>query len=84
MSEKNFKVFVDFGSSKIRLGIFNQNNLKNIITLEEKCISNFDKKNFNIDNSKEVIKNLIKSAEKRIDNHINKINLMMILLICFQ
>ena len=46
-------------------------------TIEEKCISNFDKKNFNIDNSKEVIKNLIKSAEKRIDNHINKINLMI-------
>ncbi len=77
MSEKNFKVFIDFGSSKIRLGIFNEDNPKNIITLEEKCISNFDKKNFNIDNSKEVIKNLIKSAEKRIDNHINKINLMI-------
>ena len=77
MSEKNFKVFVDFGSSKIRLGIFNKDNTKNIITLEEKCTSSFDKKDFNIDHSKEVIKNLIKSAEKRIEKHINKINLMI-------
>ena len=44
MSEKNFKVFIDFGSSKVRLGIFNEDNQKNIITLEEKCTSNFDKK----------------------------------------
>ena len=77
MSEKNFKVFIDFGSSKLRLGIFNRENQKNIITLEEKCISNFDKKSFDIDISKEVIKNLIKSAEKRIEKHINKINLMI-------
>ena len=72
MSEKNFKVFIDFGSSKLRLGIFNRENPKNIITLEEKCISNFDKKKFDIDISKEVIKKLIKSAEKRIEKHINK------------
>ena len=77
MSEKNFKVFIDFGSSKLRLGIFNRENQKNIITLEEKCISNFDKKSFDIDISKEVIKKLIKSAEKRIEKHINKINLMI-------
>ncbi len=77
MNEKNLKVFIDFGSSKVRLGIFNKDNPKNIISLEEKCISNFDNEGFDIDISKEVIKNLIKLGEKRIEKHINKINLMI-------
>ena len=34
-------------------------------------------KNFNIKNSNEVIKDLIKSSEKKINNHIKNINLMI-------
>ena len=33
MNEKNLSVFIDFGSSKIRLGIFNQENSKKIFSL---------------------------------------------------
>ena len=65
MSEKNLDVIIDFGSSKIRLGIFNKETLKNVIILEKDCISNFTQKNFDIKNSNEVIKDLIKSAEKK-------------------
>jgi len=77
MNEKSLNVFIDFGSSKIRLGIFNQENSKSILVLEKECISNFSLKNFDIKNSNEIVKDLIKSAEKKIDNHIKNINLMI-------
>ena len=65
MNEKNIKVFIDFGSSKIRLGVFSIEISKNIFILEQDCISNFSLNKLDINNSKEVIKNLIKSAEKK-------------------
>ncbi len=77
MSEKNQSIFIDFGSSKLRLGAFNQENLKNIFILEEDCTSNFGLKNFDIEQSNEIFKNLIKSAEKILNSHIKKINLMI-------
>ena len=77
MNEENIKVFIDFGSSKIRLGVFSKEISKNIIILEEDCISNFSLKKLDINNSQEVIKNLIKSAEKKINKHIKNINLMI-------
>ena len=49
--KKSLNVFIDFGSSKIRLGVFNKETSKNIIILEKDCISNFSLKNFDIKNS---------------------------------
>ena len=77
MNEKSLNTFVDFGSSKIRLGIFDKETSKKILILEKDCISNFSLKNFDINESNEVVKNLIKSAEKNIDSHIKHINLMI-------
>ena len=77
MNYKKLNVFIDFGSSKVRLGVFSKESPKNVIILEKECTSNFNQKKFDISNSKETIKNLIKSAEKRIDKHINSINLMI-------
>ena len=77
MNENNINVFIDFGSSKIRLGIYDKETSKNIFILEQECFSNFNLKNFNIKNSNEVIKDLIKSSEKKINNHIKNINLMI-------
>jgi len=77
MNEKNLNVFIDFGSSKIRLGIYNKETSKNIIISEKDCISNFSLKNFDIINSNEIINELIKSAEKKINKHIKNINLMI-------
>ena len=77
MNEKNIKVFIDFGSSKIRLGVFNREISKSIFILEKDCVSNFSLNKFDINNSKEVIKDLIKSAEKKVDMHIKNINLMI-------
>ena len=77
MNENRTKVFIDFGSSKIRLGVFDKETSKNIFITEKKCISDFSLKNFNIKDSNEIIKDLIKSAEKKIDTHIKNINLMI-------
>ena len=65
MNEKNVNVFIDFGTSKIRLGVFNNETSKNIFVLEENCISNLSLKNFDIESSNQIIKNLIQSAEKK-------------------
>ena len=54
MNEKNIKVFIDFGSSKIRLGVFSIEISKNIFILEQDCISNFSLNKLDINNSKEV------------------------------
>ena len=77
MNEKSLSIFIDFGSSKIRLGIFDKETSKNILTLEKECISNFSINNFDIKSSTEIIKDLIKSAENKINNHIKNINLMI-------
>tara|TARA_B100000700_G_scaffold321189_1_gene419920 strand:- start:1010 stop:2176 length:1167 start_codon:yes stop_codon:yes gene_type:complete len=77
MNEKNLNAFIDFGSSKIRLGVYDKEISKNLIVSEKICISNLSLKNFNINNSNEIIKDLIKSAEKKINNHIKNINLMI-------
>ena len=77
MNEKSLNVFIDFGSSKIRLGIFNKETSKNILISEKDCISNFNLNNFDTKNANEIIKDLIKSAEKKINNHIKNINLMI-------
>ncbi len=77
MNEKSLNVYIDFGSSKIRLGIFNKETSKNILISEKECISNFSLNNFDIKNSNEIIKDLIKSSEKKINNHIKNVSLMI-------
>ena len=77
MNEKNLNVFIDLGSSKVRMGVFDIETSKNLFFLEKDCISNFSLKNFNIKSSNETITSLVKSAEKKVDKHINSINLMI-------
>ncbi len=77
MNEKNLNVFIDFGSSTVRLGVYDNETSKNIFISERDCISNFNLKKFDISNSNEIIRDLIKSAEKKVDKHINNINLMI-------
>ena len=77
MSEKNLNVFIDLGTSNIRLGIFNKETSKNLFVLEKSCFSNLSLKNFDINNCSNSIKDLVRLAEKKIDNHIKNINLMI-------
>ena len=77
MNKKGLNTYIDFGSSRIRIGVFDLESSKNIFKSEKDCISNFNEKYFDISKSNEVINSLIKSAEKKIDNHIKNINLMI-------
>ena len=77
MNEKSLNIFIDLGTSNIRLGIFNNETSNNLFVLEKECISNFDLKNFDINNCNETIKNLVRLGEKKIDRHIKNINLMV-------
>ena len=77
MSEKNLNVFIDLGTSNIRLGIFSKETSKNLFVLEKSCFSNLSLKNFDINNCSKTIKDLVRLAEKKIDNHIKNINLMI-------
>ena len=77
MSKNNFSTAIDFGSSKIRIGILDKQNINSNFYLEKDCISNLKTKGFNIIESKEVIYQLIQDAERKFKNHINNINLMI-------
>ena len=77
MNEKDLNVFIDLGTSNIRLGIFNRETSNNLFVLEKSCFSNLSLKNFDINNCNKTIKDLVRSAEKKIDKHIKNINLMI-------
>ena len=76
MSEEDFKTYIDFGTSKIRIGIFDKNFSRLIFFSEKKLLSAFNSKHLNIDESKKILHDLILSAEKKIGNYIKNINLM--------
>ena len=41
MNEKNLNVFIDFGSSKIRLGVYNKETSKNIFYFRKRLYFKF-------------------------------------------
>ena len=75
MNEKSLNVFIDFGSSKIRLGIYNKETSKNIIILEKDCISNSKVKIICEKNSKKINELKKKYPNKLIVSDENKIYL---------
>ena len=77
MAEKNIDTYIDLGSSKIRIGIFDNNfNIQNFFD-EKKSISDFSLINFDMYYSNKIIRELIQKAEKKIGVHINNVNLLI-------
>ena len=70
MSNKNFQTFFDFFSSKIRAGVFNINNNKEIFYYESEFFTN----QLNLESK---IEKIITSLEKDINEYIDSINLMI-------
>ena len=70
MDHKNFDVYFDYGSSKIRIGAFNKENIKDTFYNESKYI--FD--NLSIEHE---IQKIISSLEKKTLEYLNDINLMI-------
>ena len=77
MAEKNIDTYIDLGSSKIRIGIFDNNSIIKNFFDEKNSISDFSLNNFNMDNSNKIIGELIQKAEKKIGLHINSVNLLV-------
>ena len=77
MNKYNFQTYIDFGSSKIRMGVFDYELPKNNLYNQIECISNFDIEKLNLDTSKNLINKIIQSSEKELDLHIKNITLMI-------
>ena len=71
MSENNYYNIIDFGSSKIRFSVFD-NNLKEKFSESKSTIFNNDNLSYFSE-----IKNIIKKAEKEISSHIEDVILIL-------
>ena len=65
MAEKNIETYIDLGSSKVRVGIFDNNFIIKNFFDEKNSISDFSLNNFNMDSSNKIIRELIQKAEKK-------------------
>ena len=70
MNKSNLYTVIDYGSSTTRLGVFNEN-LNNLFISFTEII---EKDNFEEHNKS--VNNLIKTAEKKISNHIDNVTLL--------
>ena len=65
MTDKKFNVYLDLGSSKIRVVAFNQNNQEETITIEKECISSLKKNELNLLETEKKIEEVIFELEKK-------------------
>ena len=77
MTEKNFNIFFDLGSSRIRASAFNKNDKEKIFLTEEDCYSSFKSGQINLSEIEKKIENIIFELEKKTDEYIDSINLML-------
>ena len=75
--KNNYRTLIDFGSSKIRVGVLDNKNISKNIFLDKECQSNLKIKEFNISQSKEIIYHLIQKMEKKYGTHLDNVNLMI-------
>ena len=76
MTEKNFDIYIEFGSSKIIASAFNKKDKKNF-SISKKCSSYLRSGKINLNNSKTILEKLIFEIEKKIQEYLNNINLMI-------
>ena len=74
---KNFNVYIDFGSSKIRTGAFNKIEQNKFYNTEHKCLSSFKVNQLSLTNSENIIKKTILEIEKKTGEHLNDLSLMV-------
>ena len=70
MNKNNFSTVIDYGSAKLRLGVFNENLDNLYISSKSITEKNNYEEHFNL------IKFLIKDAEKKISNHLDNITVL--------
>ncbi len=77
MDKERFETFLDLGSSKIRIGVFDIEYPANIFSNDEPFNANFKIEKFKLSDSDNKINKLIKNLEKKTNTHLSKINLML-------
>ena len=75
--KNNYRTLIDFGSSKIRVGVLDNINVGKNFFLDKECQSNLKIKELNISQSKEIIYDLIQKMEKKYGTHLDNVNLMI-------
>jgi cell division protein FtsA len=77
MSKKNYDIYFDLGSSKIRAAAFSQNEKTEKTSLEKDNICSLKIKKFNFLDTSKNIETMIYQLEEKIDLYMNTINLMI-------
>ena len=77
MSKEKFETVLDYGSSKLRLGIIDKTFPKNKFFLSQELIDDSNNSEFDFDINDQKVNSLIKKAEKKSNCHLNEINLMV-------
>ena len=77
MNEDKFLTIIDYGSSKIRLCVYDKS-LPNQKYIQDKtCNNDFTSIKTNLDYSEKILQELIHKTEKKINNHVNDAILML-------
>ena len=71
------ETFIDFGTYKTRLGVFNTSSSSKDYFIEKKTHSNVNIEDINLHDFEKKIKELIQTTEKQINYHIKDLNVML-------
>ncbi len=77
MAKEKYTTILDYGSSKIRAGVFDTENPQIKFFIDEKCKNNFKLKSLIFEDPDNKIDKVIKNLEKKLNYHLNEINLMI-------
>ena len=72
MNKERFETILDYGSSKLRIGTFDNHHPNNKYFLNEEF-----QNNFSFESSSEKIHKLVKKLEKKQNTHLNDVNIMI-------
>tara|TARA_Y100000590_G_scaffold29160_1_gene32634 strand:+ start:1383 stop:2588 length:1206 start_codon:yes stop_codon:yes gene_type:complete len=77
MVKNKYETILDYGSSKIRAGVIDIESTLTKFFIEENCENSFKIKNLKFDDPEKKIYKVIKYLEKKLNYHLNDINLMV-------
>ena len=77
MNNKKFDVYLDFGSSKIRIAAFSKDNINNNIYMESICHSNLAVNKLDFSSSEIIIEKMIFDLEKKTNEYLDSVNIMI-------
>jgi len=77
MSEKNYDIYLDLGSSKIRVTAFDKQEKNQIFFLEKDCLSCLKLNQLNLLETDHIIEETVFEIEKKTGEYLSNINLML-------